>query len=293
MNVAPKGLWMLWLVAKGIGGILKRAWAALRWQRTARNSGAFLESVRESGRRVHPEAANPLRKPEENVAVAVVTAAAAVEVVASAASSSAATVAAPSRRARWRLRILGWGKAAWYRLLGRRAPRGGETIDGATPVGRRHAMIRVADVLMREIYWHHDPCVQAQMVGGNCNLVVRYKRLNLFGVVTLSSDFTLSWRLRSTKVVPPSQCDEVARLFAAENRRHPSSRWHVGARTGEIEFGGEVKLHGDPQRDLRLARRHLFRRIEVMKRRFTRLAILQKDRVFVLNNGGRSTARIA
>ena len=57
-------------MVKGIGGILKLAWNSLRRKRTARNSEAFLEGVRESGRRVHPESANPVRKPEENVAAA-------------------------------------------------------------------------------------------------------------------------------------------------------------------------------------------------------------------------------
>ena len=259
MNVAQKGLWMLSRVVKGIGGILKRAWNSLRRQRTARNSEAFLEGVRESGRRVHPESANPVRKPEENVAVA-------------------ATAAALSRRVKWSLRILGWVKTVWCRLLGRWALRGDDTPEEATRVGRRQAMLEVSAVLTQEIRRHHDPSVQAQMGASQCNLLLRSLRRGFFGSITISENIHMSYEFRGMRPVPLGLYDEVGHLFADENRRHLANRWHVGAETGAISFTGELQLRGDPGEDRRLMRRYALRRMEVVHRRLSRLFVQWESR---------------
>jgi hypothetical protein len=257
MNVTQKGLWMLSRVVKGIGGILKRAWNALRRHRTARNSEAFLESVRESGGRVHPESANPVRKPEENVAAA---------------------TGAASCRMRWILRFWGWVRTA---LRWQQPARDGGAYSGAvrsSGAERRQVMLKVSEVLTQEIRRHHDPSVQSQMGASQCNLLLRSHRRGLFGSITISENLHMSYEFQGMRPVPLGLYDEVGHLFADENRRHPASRWQVVPHTGVISFTGELQLRGDPGEDRRLMRRYVLRRMEVVHRRLSGLFVQWESR---------------
>jgi len=211
MNIAQKGLRMLSRGVKSIGGIFQRAWNALRWQRTARDNEAFLESVRESGGRALPVAADPVRKPEENEA---------------------------AKKAREQA---------------------------------KRVMFQEVEMLTREIRRHHDPQVQFNWIGNTCHMFLRSDRRGYFGGITLSSNFFLSWRLRSTKPIPLRMSEEVWKLLAAENCCHHRGRWHIAAETGEIFFAGDIQLYRDPLRDLQLVRQGLFRRMEVLSKRMARL----------------------
>lgn len=195
-----------------------------------------------------------------------------------AAAAPAETGAAPSRRVKWSLRILGWVRTA---LRWRQPARDGGAYPGAvrsSGAERRQVMLEASAVLTQEIRRHHDPSVQAQMGASQCNLLLRSHRRGLFGSITISENLHMSYEFQGTRPVPLGLYDEVGHLFADENRRHPTNRWQVVPHTGVISFTGELQLRGDPGEDRRLMRRYALRRMDVVRRRLSRLFVQWESR---------------
>ena len=138
---------------------------------------------------------------------------------------------------------------------------------------KQQELFRLGDLAIREMR-RHDPNVQAHFLGNLCNLLVRFDILGgVFGVVTVTSDLTLSWRFRSQEVIRAEARDGVQAFFAAQNARTASARWFLATHSGEVQFAGEFTLRGHPLCDKRQIRRCLLRPVERMHRKIGRLFV--------------------
>ena len=142
------------------------------------------------------------------------------------------------------------------------------------PLAReRQTLVRAADFLAAEVR-RYDPDAQAHFLGNVCNLLVRFNILGgMFGVITITSDLSLSWRLRSYEVIPHTEWDRVQELFAVQNARTTTARWFLATNSNEVQFAGECTLRGQPLRDKRQIRRCLLRPVERMHRKIGRMFV--------------------